>query len=50
VRAARLTVPPVTGLTITIDLTIGDDTFSQSARFLVKGGGRRLVVVPATVL
>jgi hypothetical protein len=47
VRAAQLTVPPVTGLTITIDLTIGDDTFSQPARFLVKGGGRRFVATTA---
>jgi hypothetical protein len=43
VRGARLTVPPVTGLTITIDLTIGGDTFTQPARFLVKGGGRRFI-------
>ena len=47
VRAAQLIVPPVTGLTITIELTIGDDTFTQPARFLVKGGGRRFVATTA---
>jgi hypothetical protein len=47
VRAAKLIVPPVTGLTITIELTIGDDTFTQPARFLVKGGGRRFVATTA---
>jgi hypothetical protein len=47
VRASRLTVPAVTGLTITIELTIGDDTFTQPARFLVKGGGRRFVATTA---
>jgi hypothetical protein len=47
VRASRLTVPAVTGLTITIELTIGDDAFTQPARFLVKGGGRRFVATTA---
>ena len=47
VRAAQLTVPPVTGLQITIELTIGNDTFTQPARFLVKGGGKRFVATTA---
>jgi hypothetical protein len=47
VRASRLTVPAVTGLTITIELTLGNDVFTQPARFLVKGGGRRFVATTA---
>ena len=47
VRAVQLTVPPVTGLQITTELTIGDDTFTQPARFLVKGGGKRFVATTA---
>jgi hypothetical protein len=47
VRASRLTVPVVTGLTITIELTLGNDVFTQPARFLVKGGGRRFVATTA---
>ncbi|MGH7341546.1 MAG: hypothetical protein ACREKH_13730, partial [Candidatus Rokuibacteriota bacterium] len=46
-RAANLTVPPVTALTITIETTIGDDTFTQPARFFVKNGGKRFVATTA---
>jgi hypothetical protein len=46
-RGVNLTVPPVTALTITIETTIGGDTFTQPARFFVKNGGKRFVATTA---
>ena len=42
-RAANLTVPPITSLTITIELTIGGDVFTKQAQLFVRGGGKRFV-------
>lgn len=43
VRGARMTLPDVTNLDVTVTINIGDDTFTHPARLLVKRGGRRYV-------
>jgi hypothetical protein len=42
-RAANISVPAITGLTVTIELTIGDDVFTKQAQLSARGGGRRYV-------